>query len=73
MELLPETGYIQAQSSYAVQLKFLPRCVPGGCRAGRLQAAPLLPLTCPTLPTTCTSCVTPKHHSQVSFIVIHQV
>ncbi|XP_027438179.2 cilia- and flagella-associated protein 74 isoform X5 [Zalophus californianus] len=25
MELLPETGYIQAQSSYAVQLKFLPR------------------------------------------------
>ncbi|XP_040314683.1 cilia- and flagella-associated protein 74 isoform X5 [Herpailurus yagouaroundi] len=25
MELLPETGYIQAQSSYTVQLKFLPR------------------------------------------------
>lgn len=25
MELLPETGYIQAQSCYAVQLKFLPR------------------------------------------------
>uniref|UniRef100_A0A4X2MBJ8 Cilia and flagella associated protein 74 n=1 Tax=Vombatus ursinus TaxID=29139 RepID=A0A4X2MBJ8_VOMUR len=25
MELLPETGYIQAQSSYSVQLKFLPR------------------------------------------------
>ncbi|XP_072587126.1 cilia- and flagella-associated protein 74 isoform X9 [Vulpes vulpes] len=25
VELLPETGYIQAQSSYAVQLKFLPR------------------------------------------------
>ncbi|XP_052571469.1 cilia- and flagella-associated protein 74 isoform X5 [Peromyscus californicus insignis] len=25
IELLPETGYIQAQSSYSVQLKFLPR------------------------------------------------
>lgn len=25
MELLPETGYIQAQSCFAVQLKFLPR------------------------------------------------
>uniref|UniRef100_A0A2K5SDF4 Cilia- and flagella-associated protein 74 n=1 Tax=Cebus imitator TaxID=2715852 RepID=A0A2K5SDF4_CEBIM len=25
LELLPETGYIQAQSSYSVQLKFLPR------------------------------------------------
>uniref|UniRef100_A0A8C9DMG8 Cilia- and flagella-associated protein 74 n=1 Tax=Prolemur simus TaxID=1328070 RepID=A0A8C9DMG8_PROSS len=25
MELLPETGYIQAHSSYSVQLKFLPR------------------------------------------------
>ncbi|XP_069320773.1 cilia- and flagella-associated protein 74 [Eulemur rufifrons] len=25
MELLPETGYIQARSSYSVQLKFLPR------------------------------------------------
>uniref|UniRef100_A0ABI8AG12 Cilia and flagella associated protein 74 n=1 Tax=Felis catus TaxID=9685 RepID=A0ABI8AG12_FELCA len=25
MELLPETGYIQARSSYTVQLKFLPR------------------------------------------------
>ena len=25
IELLPETGSIQAQSSYAVQLKFLPR------------------------------------------------
>ncbi|XP_075413892.1 cilia- and flagella-associated protein 74 [Tenrec ecaudatus] len=25
MELLPETGYIQAMSSYSVQLKFLPR------------------------------------------------
>ncbi|XP_075376617.1 cilia- and flagella-associated protein 74 isoform X3 [Mycteria americana] len=26
MELLPKTGYIQAQSSFSVQLKFLPRC-----------------------------------------------
>lgn len=25
MELLPKTGYIQAQSSFSVQLKFLPR------------------------------------------------
>lgn len=25
MELLPETGYIQALSSFSVQLKFLPR------------------------------------------------
>lgn len=25
MELLPEMGYIQAQSSFSVQLKFLPR------------------------------------------------
>jgi hypothetical protein len=25
IELLPETGYIQAQSTYSVQLKFLPR------------------------------------------------
>ena len=45
MELLPETGYIQALSSYSVQLKFLPRWAQGragGARAshgeGRVQA-----------------------------------
>ena len=30
LELLPKTGYIQALSSYSVQLKFLPRCVARG-------------------------------------------
>lgn len=43
MELLPETGYIQAQSSYSVQLKFLPRWVasaqcPGSGSGLRLSA-----------------------------------
>lgn len=26
MELLPKTGFVQAQSSFSAQLKFLPRC-----------------------------------------------
>ena len=27
LELLPKTAYIQAQSQFSAQLKFLPRCV----------------------------------------------
>lgn len=36
VELLPETGYIQAMSSFSVQLKFLPRCGQAGLLHGVL-------------------------------------